>query len=128
MGQILDRKTIFMSKIINILICMLIASVSWAQTTLHQWTFDSVSTSIGTTRPAVGNGSVSLLGGTTAVVPPSRETEPLPTAGRVVPIEVDTESKVHWCRVVWAHETLAISMQIRMLMILDIKIVLRSKI
>ncbi|NBY30377.1 MAG: hypothetical protein EBQ67_06040, partial [Sphingobacteriia bacterium] len=55
-----------MSKIINILICTLIASVSWAQTTLHQWTFDSVSTSVGTTRPTVGNGSVSLLGGTTA--------------------------------------------------------------
>ena len=55
-----------MSKIINILICMLIASVSWAQTTLHRWTFDSVSTSVGTTRPSVGTGSVSLLGGTTA--------------------------------------------------------------
>ena len=55
-----------MSKIINILICMLIASVSWAQTTLHRWTFDSVSTLVGTTRPSVGTGSVSLLGGTTA--------------------------------------------------------------
>ena len=55
-----------MSKIINILICLLLASVSWAQTTLHQWTFDSVSTSVGTTRPSVGTGSVSLLGGTTA--------------------------------------------------------------
>jgi 2',3'-cyclic-nucleotide 2'-phosphodiesterase (5'-nucleotidase family)/DNA/RNA endonuclease YhcR with UshA esterase domain len=55
-----------MSKILNLLICLLQASASWAQTTMHQWTFDSVSTSVGTTRPSVGNGSVSLLGGTTA--------------------------------------------------------------
>ena len=62
------------------------------------------------------------------VVPPKRDTDPLPCAGVKVPCEVVVESKVHRTRVVWAQEALARSKQIRRLRVLAIKIVLWLKI